>query len=83
NTNIENHANFSFNIYPNPFDNEINIFANNINKVSIYNSIGQVVYQIMQTGNQIKVETTKFEHGVYFVEIITSNDVIIKKLIKD
>ncbi len=65
-------------IYPNPFNNFINIDADNIIKITLYNSIS---VKIIETSNN-NIDTSTLKEGVYFIEIITLNSKICKKLIK-
>lgn len=69
----------SFDLFPNPAQNEINIVIDELNEVSfvIYNLLGKQV----KTGkfkNRRKVNTTNLR-GVYFIEIMKPNG---KKTIK-
>ncbi len=61
--------NDNINIYPNPANNIVNISGVNVEKVLIYNNIGQLVSE--QTGSQINV--SGYVPGVYVFNIITTN----------
>jgi len=70
---------------PNPFDSHINInnTLENINEIKVYNINGQCVYTIQPSSkNNIEVNTTGWEKGIYFISITTDNQVITRKLIK-
>jgi hypothetical protein len=77
------------NVFPNPFTNEININFSNIsdtiNFVTIYNSLGELVYQKNNSEvvfpENYKIETP-FQKGVYFVKITTRNMIYTIKAIK-
>ncbi|XMO88260.1 T9SS type A sorting domain-containing protein [Algibacter sp. AS12] len=69
-----------FKIYPNPASNFINIESGNrIEKVSIYNLLGQDVLHRQET-NHINIST--LHSGTYFVKIKTNKGEQVKKIIK-
>lgn len=71
-------------IYPNPVNDILTINYSNefeIEKLFIYNAIGQVVYSSDLNFNQ--VNTTNFKKGVYFLKITTNDSQIVKKFVKE
>lgn len=78
-TGIENHE-LNATIFPNPANNVLNINANsNINRVEVYNMMGQMVgsYNVNDVNTQIS--TTSFANGVYTVKISTENGMSTQK----
>ncbi|MBR4645672.1 MAG: choice-of-anchor J domain-containing protein [Bacteroidales bacterium] len=78
-TGVENHE-LNTTIFPNPANNVLNINANsNINRVEVYNMMGQMVgsYNINDVNTQIS--TTSFANGVYTVKISTENGMSTQK----
>jgi bilirubin oxidase len=77
--NIEN----KFSIYPNPTTEMLNIISNDNEKfsVSIFNSFGQKMYSTQATSN-LKLETSNFGSGIYFIQIKAENKIYNHKLIK-
>ena len=78
-TAVENHE-MNTTIYPNPANNVLNINANcNINRVEVYNMMGQMVgmYEVNDMNTQIS--TTALANGVYTVKIATENGTSTKK----
>jgi hypothetical protein len=78
-TGIENHE-VNTTIYPNPANNVLNISATeNINRVEVYNMMGQLVgaYDVNDVNTQIS--TTSFANGVYTVKIETENGMSTQK----
>ncbi|MBI9038759.1 MAG: T9SS type A sorting domain-containing protein [Bacteroidales bacterium] len=64
-------------IFPNPASDIINITSSyEIQKISIFNFIGQSVY----FGNEIQINTNNFEAGVYIVKIETVNGIETQKI---
>lgn len=72
-------------VYPNPFNESLNISnAQQIANVEIRDLTGRVVYaSAYNNTNQIQINTAEFVSGVYFVRMITTNNVVIdQKLVK-
>ncbi len=71
-----------FTIYPNPAFNEFFITSNkdqNITQVNIYNSFGQKV--LIKSSNTNNLDISELVHGIYIVEIMSSNQIYRNKLI--
>ncbi|MBQ3354535.1 MAG: DUF2436 domain-containing protein [Bacteroidales bacterium] len=68
-------------IYPNPTDGEIRINANNMVRISIVNTLGQVVYDKAVNGNEAIINMAQFGNGVYMVNIATENGSSVKRVI--
>ena len=80
---IANFKDESINIFPNPFyDLLVLDELDGIDKVKIYNALGNLVYNKPANAARIEINTSNFKPGVYEI-IITGNDDIKKsKLIK-
>ena len=74
--------NSSVYIYPNPVDNILNISAENIESISIYNCLGMNIYNLQCTMNNLQLNVAGFNPGVYFVKINTEKGNIVKRFIK-
>lgn len=76
---VENHE-MDATIYPNPANNVLNINANsNINRVEVYNMMGQMVGSYTANDMNTQINTTSFANGVYTVKISTENGTSTKK----
>lgn len=75
-----------FKMYPNPVNDELNIqmLASGTGSVEIlvYNGTGNLVYKDSIVGNDIKLNTTSYTSGMYFVVVRTEDSVYKKRLIK-
>lgn len=89
---IENSLTSKVNIYPNPATNQIIIEYEvgdlRINTVKIKNTLGQTVKTIdvktFSNGiNKIEIDLTALSTGLYFVQLQSLDNVIIKKVIKE
>lgn len=71
------------NIFPNPATDNLSIEANEqITEVNIYNIIGVSVYNEQCTNNNLNVNISEFNSGVYFVKVKTENGETVKRFIK-
>lgn len=67
-------------IFPNPANNVLNINANSmINRVEVYNMMGQLVGMYEANDVNTQINTTAFANGVYTVKIETENGTMTKK----
>ena len=70
---IDNHD-MNVSVYPNPANNVLNINANsNINRVEVYNMMGQMVGMYEANDMNTQISTTALANGVYTVRIATEN----------
>ena len=58
----------SFTLYPNPVNDMLTIEGENLGNVSVYNALGQVIFEIFAT-DELKINTSNFESGLYFMKI--------------
>ena len=76
---IDNHGVKTL-IFPNPANNVLNINAScNINRVEVYNMMGQLVGAFDANDVNTQINTTHFANGVYTVKIETENGTSTKK----
>ena len=82
-TGIDEIKEITFNIYPNPAVNEMNIFVEDnaqIDIIKIYNQLGQ---NIMQENNVVNtLDISSLPKGIYIIELVSGASIIRKKLIK-
>ncbi len=63
----------SISVYPNPANSFINVVAENIAKVTVYNSIGQMIYTESVDNSFAKINTESWTNGMYFVNVVTAD----------
>jgi len=82
-TNVLTLNNVAFDVYPNPINHGQNLFIkNNLNdlKIDIINAQGKTCFN--QTTNQnIEIETSQFETGIYILSISQNGNIFHQKLI--
>jgi hypothetical protein len=58
------------------------IQGNDINSVSVYNSIGVLVERIEGEGNEVEINMNNYNTGIYFVQVNTENGTATRKVVK-
>ena len=69
-------------MYPNPVSDNLKLYVSNtidFNSVSVYSMLGQKLTE----SNQKVVDFSNFASGVYFVEVVTNQGTLSKKVVKD
>ncbi|MCL2313116.1 MAG: T9SS type A sorting domain-containing protein, partial [Firmicutes bacterium] len=71
-----------FQIFPNPAKGELNITGAVIpTYVSIYNLMGQTMYETGQCAPNMKISVSSLPTGIYFVKIVSENGTTTKKVV--
>ena len=68
---VENNVN----VYPNPAKSVVNVYAENLNKVTVYNSIGQVVYTEVAGSDNLMINVESWTNGLYYINLETKSGV--------
>lgn len=80
---INNENSMTFNVYPNPANDFINIEINNNYdsnfNISIYNSLG---IKVIETSNENTINIEDLPSGMYFINVMTENFSQTKKVMK-
>ena len=73
-------------LYPNPNEGRFTISLNKLpkgdNKLIIVNNLGEQIYQSVITEKKIDIDLPRLVPGLYYIQIVTENDIIIKSMIK-
>ncbi|NVN96567.1 MAG: T9SS type A sorting domain-containing protein [Bacteroidetes bacterium] len=87
NVNIKDNdkENILFSVYPNPASNLITIKTDSKEKnlIIIYNINGDELIKKQTSNSTSQIDLSKLDNGVYFVKILTSHNVVVKKIIKE
>ena len=72
-----------FNIYPNPAKDFVKVTTINSQQttVRVYNTLGMLVEEIEFNGNEVEINTSDYNTGIYFINIETENGNVTKKMI--
>ena len=68
-------------VYPNPTSGTLEIEAKNIEAVSIYNLLGEKLFETATSGNRFKFDFSPHNVGVYLVRIQTGKGTVTKQVI--
>ncbi|MDD4215088.1 MAG: T9SS type A sorting domain-containing protein, partial [Bacteroidales bacterium] len=84
--NIEENNLSAHNIYPNPFKNIINIENNNnqFDRIEIYNIESKKVFEktFKEAVNKTQIDLKHLKQGVYFLKIISTDNIFIQHIVK-
>ncbi len=58
----------SINLYPNPANDFVFLKGENLGTVRVYNALGQKVDEFEANGSELRINTSGYESGVYFVK---------------
>ena len=67
-------------IYPNPAKDVLNIKVEAMRRITIVNTLGQVVYDVNVDSDNEVIDMTQFETGVYMIRISTENGVATERI---
>ena len=68
-TDVDEMETSSAHLYPNPADQSINIEAEGMTHVTVYNMLGQFVYDADVDCNMMKINVSEWSEGIYMVKI--------------
>ncbi|MBR4146574.1 MAG: leucine-rich repeat domain-containing protein [Bacteroidales bacterium] len=67
-------------LYPNPTQGRITIEAEQINYVSVYNLIGEKVFESVAGGDAFEIDLGGMEKGLYVIQIATAKEILTKTI---
>ena len=68
-------------VYPNPTDGIVKIEAENLRYVSVFNAVGQMVYEEQVDGDELEINLGSQEVGVYLIRLETATGVTTKRVV--
>lgn len=67
-------------VYPNPADDKVTIEATGINNVSVFNLMGQKVYELSVNADFVELNTSELESGIYMIQVQTAEYTTTKRI---
>jgi hypothetical protein len=67
--------------YPNPVEGELTVKADGLQRVIIYNQMGQQIAAIETKHDECHIATDVYSKGMYFIQMVTRNGVVTKNII--
>jgi hypothetical protein len=55
-------------LFPNPANENVTLKGENLGTVRVYNMLGQMLDEFEANGNELNINTTGYENGVYVVK---------------
>ena len=68
-------------VYPNPAENQLNIAAEGLQRIAVYNAMGQLVETKVADGNQFVLQVRDYASGLYTIQVVTANGVVTRSII--
>ena len=67
-------------VYPNPATDQVTVEGEGLQRITLTNLMGQVFYDNVISNDIIILPLEKYKNGVYFMNIISNNTTITKKI---
>ena len=67
-------------VYPNPAKDVLTVKAENLNSVAMYNLIGQKVFAQDFDTDEVTINTSDFDSGIYIIRIVANDEEITRKI---
>ena len=67
-------------VYPNPTNGKVNIEAEGMKQVTVFNAMGQRVYGTEVDADQLSIDMKQFPAGSYIIRIVTTEGVCTKRV---
>ena len=77
---IDEQAESSIAIFPNPTTSRFTVEGASMNHISVYNMVGQKVYEMECSGESVDINLNDVETGIYMVRISTDNGEVTKRI---
>ncbi len=72
----ETPATETYNIFPNPVKDVLTVKGENMKQVVIYNSVGQMVETFNAESDEVRVDVSAYNNGMYLINVIDNNGVM-------
>ena len=78
---VNEHNQIEVKIYPNPAINFVQVTSDQIQRVEIYNMMGQLVFEQNYNDSHVTIPTTGMAPGTYAVKVTATNGTTTKQVI--
>ena len=76
----ENQA-LDFKLYPNPTSGQITIALEGMQKIVVYNTLGQALLNKEANSDVLQLDLSSFENGLYWIKVMAQNGAVVKPFI--
>lgn len=77
---VEEHLGPQVNVYPNPTSGDVTIQAKGMRHVTLFSLIGQMLFEAEIGGDELVLDLSRFEKGVYLLQVNTEQGVGTKSI---
>ena len=70
----------SADLFPNPADQSINVEAEGMTHVTVYNMLGPLAYEADVDGNRMKINVSEWNEGIYLMKIQTGMGQVMRRV---
>jgi len=67
-------------VYPNPTSGKVNVTGEMMQQVSVYNMMGQVIMIQTVDSDNVVIDMSAFDNGMYIINVMTENGNVVKVL---
>ena len=82
--NVSEMTESNISVYPNPAKDFVKLSAvsGQLSVVKVYNCLGMMVEEIEVNANEVEINISEYNTGIYFVNVQTENGNLVKKVVK-
>ena len=77
---ITEQGNITVNVFPNPAGQSLEVEAEGMTQVAVYNMLGQQVYKSLCDSNKLNVNVSSWSKGIYLMKVQTLEGVISRRV---
>ena len=78
---VDEHAANQVALYPNPTSGQVTVTSENLQQISIVNSLGQILRHFQAEGDKVSIDLSTFGRGIYMLMIHTENGIFAKRIV--
>ena len=78
---VNEHNQIEVKIYPNPATNFVQVTSDQIQRVEVYNMMGQLVFEQNYNDSQVVISTSGMAPGTYAVKVTATSGIVTKQVI--
>lgn len=79
-TNVAEAEATAINVFPNPADHSLKVEMEDMMRVTVYNMLGQQVYDAVCEGNMLNVNVSSWSEGVYLMKVQTAEGLLSRRV---
>ncbi len=82
NASVDENSLLNVMLYPNPTSGQLNIEAEEMVSVSVYDIVCQCVVQKSAENGELSLDMSQLQNGIYFVKVNTANGSVVQRVVK-